>query len=137
MSRPLYNRDMRLLFLALALTAAAPAQSGDEIAKMTQRLAEEAEAFGKLARSVFAEETLVQRTRGPQPRFRPRVGAAASAAPKVNIVTKEVVSEYAFSSLQDGPKGLHEFRQVIRVDGKRVQAPEKARTTLSLGLNSK
>jgi hypothetical protein len=47
-----------------------------------------------------------------------------------------VVSEYSYASLRESPGALHEFRQVISVDGRRVSTPEKARHTLSLGLNS-
>lgn len=127
---------MRPFFLALAFSAAVLGQNGEQIARMTSRLAEEAEAFARTARSVFAEETLQQRTRSPQSRFRPRVGAGAIAPVKPSYRTREIVSEYGYSSLQDAPASLQEFRQVVRVDGRKVQAPEKARTTLSFALNS-
>ncbi|MEO7653881.1 MAG: hypothetical protein ABIZ80_25775 [Bryobacteraceae bacterium] len=124
------------LALTLAFAARAYSQPGEPISRMTSRLAEEAEAFARTARSVFAEETLRQRTLGPQSRFRPRVGAGANVPAKPSYRTREIVSEYGYSSLQEAPASLQEFRQVVRVDGRKVLAPGKARATLSFGLNS-
>src|SRR5262249_18785822 len=47
-----------------------------------------------------------------------------------------IVSEYSYAMLQNAPGVLHEFRQVISVDGRPVSTPEKARHALSLGLKS-
>jgi hypothetical protein len=102
---------------------------------MTSRIAEEAEVFARAAPSVLSEETLAQRTRKPISRFHPRVGAAADP-PKEEFVKREIVSEYGYSSLGDSPNALHEFRTVISVDGRKVQAPEKARKALTVGVTS-
>ena len=94
---------MKPFLLALAFAAAAFGQTAEQLARMTSRLAEEAEAFARTARSIFAEETLQQRTRASQSRFRPRVGAAAVAPVQPTYRTREIVSEYGYSSLQTAP----------------------------------
>jgi hypothetical protein len=115
----------------LLLTARVWAQQ-DEIARMTGRIAEEADVFAHVARSVLSEEKLAQRTRKPAARFRPHIGEP----PKEEFLVREIVSEYGYSSLKDSPAALHEFRTVISVDGKKLLAPEKARRTLTLGVRS-
>jgi hypothetical protein len=103
---------------------------------MTARISEEAEVFARSARSVLSEERLAQRTRKPGSRFRPRVGDAVAKPPKDEFLTREVVSEYGYSSFKDSPNALHEFRTVISIDGKKYLEPEKARRALSLGMHS-
>jgi hypothetical protein len=118
----------------LAVLAGAVETPGlDEILR---RVSEEAEVFVRVAPKTFAEETLRQKARKAPPRFRPRVGEAALKPPPVRYQTREIVSEYGYSAFRDSPYLLHEFRQVISVDGRRRQAPEKARQTLSLGVQS-
>ena len=89
----------------------------------------------EVARSVLSEETLRQRTRKPAPRFRPRVSDPAQPR-KEEFLKREIVSEYGYSSFKDSPGALHEFRTVVSIDGRKVQAPEKARRTLTLGVTS-
>lgn len=125
---------MRRCVFGLILITTAGAQQG-EIPKMTGRIAEEAEVFAHAARAVLSEEKLVQRTRKPVSRFHPRVVVPAQA-PKEEFLTREIVSEYGYSSFKDSPAALHEFRTVISVDGKRALTAEKARRTLTLGLTS-
>ena len=116
----------------LLTTQAWPQQTG--IPAMTARISEEAEVFARSARSVLSEETLTQRALKPGSRFHPRVGDAVPKPPE--FVTREVVSEYGYGSYKDSPNALHEFRTVISIDGKKYQAPEKARRALSLGVHS-
>ena len=125
---------MRCCAAGLILATYAWAQQSD-IPKMTGRLAEEAEVFAHVARAVLSEEKLAQRTRKPVPRFHPRVGDGATKL-KDEFLTREIVSEYGYSSFKDSPAALHEFRTVISVDGKKVLAPEKARRALTLGVKS-
>jgi hypothetical protein len=124
---------MRLCAAVLIFTASAWAQQS-EIAKMTGRVAEEAEVFAHTARAVLSEEKLEQRTRKPVSRL-PRVGDSA-IRPGDEFLTREIVSEYGYSSFKDSPAALHEFRTVISVDGKKVLAPGKARKALTLGVKS-
>jgi hypothetical protein len=105
-----------------------------EIRNMMSRVAEEADVFAHSARLVLSEETLRQRTRKPASRFHPRIGEGE--APKEEFLTREIVSEYGYSSLKDSPNALHEFRTVISVDGKKVMGVEKARKTLTMGVAS-
>ena len=119
------------ILVAVALRAQAPL---DDILR---RLAEEAEVFARAARDVIAEETLTHRAvKGPA-RFRPRIGAAAMETPKLRFQSRQVVSEYAFGSFEDSPAVLHEFRQVVSVDGRKVVGSEKARRSLALGIRSR
>lgn len=117
-----------VLWLALP----ALAQNADSAA-ILERVAEEAAVFSHLARDVLSEETLVQRALVRQRRFRPRVGAAALGGPQYDQRTREIVSEYGYGLLEGA---LHEFRQVVRVDGRQVKSQQSARRTLLLGMRS-
>jgi hypothetical protein len=130
---------MRHLPVALLLVCRLSAQQpppASEIPNMTRRVAEEADVFAHQARSVLSEEKLQQRTRKAPSRFHPRIGDGAAQPPKQEFLTREIVSEYGFSSLKDSPNALHEFRTVISVDGRKVLGAEKARRTLTLGVAS-
>ena len=128
---------MRLCFAAgLVLLTAAQAQQEGDLQSMLRRVSEEAEVFAHSARAVLSQETLRQRTRKTPVRFRPRVGDAATKPPKEEFLSREVVSEYGYSSFKDSPAALHEFRTVTSVDGRKVQAAEKARRTLTMGMSS-
>ncbi len=127
-------------FLAVAALAAGlqPAQqtSAGEMQSILARVSEEADVFRANAPKMLAEETLVQRALKPPRRFRPRIGAAAVTAPKPEYRTREIVSEYGFSSFKDSPNALHEFRQVVTVDGRRVSSQQDARRSLAIGMRS-
>ena len=138
---------MRLAFMAflapLALagqaspSAAALAKPGLEAAgPQLARVAEEADAMAQNITKTLTIETLEQRSVLPPLRFRPRVGAAATAL-AVRSTVRQIVSEYSVGTLRDADSGdLHEFRQVISADGHPVQTEENARRALSLGLQS-
>src|SRR5262245_22179430 len=126
---------MRICALGILLLVAGRAQPTGDLQGMLNRVAEESEVFAYNARAVLSEEKLRQRTRKPAPRFRPRVGEPTQAR-KEEFLEREIVSEYGYSSFKDSPGALHEFRTVISVDGRKVQAPEKARRTLTLGVTS-
>ena len=113
-----------LLFLYLASTLRAQ----DETHRMTARLSEEAEAFQKLAGEVLGTETLHQRAQQPLGRFHPRVGRGA---PAPTWKDREIVSEYGFAAFAGEPSALHELRQVISVDGRKVGDSKKAEEALA------
>lgn len=117
----------------LFLVSAAGAQTLPEI---LGRAAEEAAVFRRIAPQVVAEETLTQRALKAPPRFHPRFGAAAAKPLTPARQTREIVSEYSFGTFQDAPGSLHEFRQVISVDGQAISAAAAARHSLALGLTS-
>jgi hypothetical protein len=120
--------------LALAALALVAAEGGLEA--ILDRVAEEAEVFRNLAPKIIARETLRQRAQKPLRRFRPRIGKSALEPPKMRLEEREIVSEYGFSTLQEDPEALHEFRTVISVDGRAVAGHSQARERLTLGLTS-
>lgn len=120
--------------LAILLVSAAGGQP--DVDEVLRRLSEEAEVFARMAPATTTQEKLKQRARRPPPRFRPRIGEDALKPPPVRYQTREIVSEYGYAALAESPNVLHEFRQVISVDGRQRLAPEKARQSLSLGMRS-
>ncbi|MGH9660369.1 MAG: hypothetical protein ACRD96_17600 [Bryobacteraceae bacterium] len=127
---------MRAVVLALLAGLAASAQNDNAAAAILRRVAEEAEVFQSVARDLIAEEKLEHRSRKPASRFRPRIGKAAEAPAVVQYQTREIISEYAYGALAEAPGALHEFRQVIAIDGRPLVRAEKARQTLTLGVRS-
>jgi hypothetical protein len=133
---------LRLALCAASLLAAATGFQGAQpppdgrIAAILARVSEEAEVFRMTAVKMLAQETLEQRALQPPRRFRPRLGKAPLQPPKPEYRTRVIVSEYGFSTFQAAPKALHELRQVVSVDGRRVASQEKARRTLTIGLRS-
>lgn len=121
----------------LAFVAAAHAGQSPPPAGLLARVAEEAEVLLQNAPRSLTRETLEQRATLPPSRFRPRIGSAASQTPAPRLQVREVVSEYSVGALhQSESQDLVEFRQVVAVDGRTIQTPEKARHALSLGLRS-
>jgi hypothetical protein len=113
-----------------------PQQPQSEIPNITRRLAEEADVFARSARLVLSEETLSQRTRKLSSRFHPRGGGVATEPTREEYITRQIVSEYGYSTLKDSPNALHEFRTIVSVDGKKAPGAEKARKTLTMGVTS-
>jgi hypothetical protein len=127
------SAPIRGFFAIFYLASAAGAQTLPEI---LSRVSEEAAVFRRVAPEVLAEETLTQRALKAPPRFHPRIGSAASKPVGAARQTREIVSEYSFGTLKDAPESLHEFRQVISVDGQAISAAAAARHSLALGLAS-
>src|SRR5207247_4872148 len=64
-----------------------------------------------------------------------RSAALEPAKPRQQV--REIVSEYSVGILKESAsRNLCEFRQVISIDGRKVQSAESARHALSLGLKS-
>lgn len=125
-----------LVAWAAAIAACAQQLPPDHLKLGLARLSEEAETFARLAPRVIGEERLVQRALARPPRFRLRVGKAAAGEEALRYQTREIVSEYGYSTLKGDPEKLMEFRQVVAVDGKQVAKREKARETLTMGIRS-
>ncbi|MFN7997226.1 MAG: hypothetical protein U0Q18_26660 [Bryobacteraceae bacterium] len=106
------------------------------IPEILSRVSEEAEVFRHNAKQMLSEETLTQRAVKAQPRFHPRIGAAAMKPPVQQWQTREIRSEYSFGALKDAPESLHEFREITAVDGREVSTVQRARHSLSLGISS-
>jgi hypothetical protein len=123
-----------LLFMLLVAQAPAPVPTLPEI---LDRVAEEADVLQQNAPKTLTQETLEQRTMVLPPRSLLRVGKAATVAPKPKLLVREIVSEYSVGTLKESDSAdLVEFRQVVSVDGRRVQSAEHARHALSLGIQS-
>ncbi len=131
-----YNRAMPIAALVLFASAAALGAPDEQLTRALARVSEEAEVFRTLAPKTVADETLVQRVRKPRRRFRPRPGVTGLEPPKPEYRTRELVSVYGFSTLQDSPMVPREFRQVVSVDGRRVTGEAEARQALVRGLRS-
>ena len=116
---------------AVALWLLASVAAWAQTEKMTARLAEEADAFRRLAPSVLGRESLHQRSQKPPARFRPRVGDAARKPPEPAWQVREILSEYAFTKFMGEEETLHELRSVISVDGKPVKESKNAEDTLA------
>jgi hypothetical protein len=121
-------------FLALVQDPAQP-----RLPDVLSRVAEEAEMLQQNAPKSLTQEVLEQRALMPGTRFRPRIGQKAAAAPPPppRLVVRQIVSEYSVGTLKDSAvQNLTELRQVISVDGRKVQSPASARHALSLGVTS-
>jgi hypothetical protein len=121
----------------LALLAATLSSQDDgRLEAILGRLAEEAEIFAQAALNLTAEETLQQRARKNPRRFRPRLGSGPAQPPKPEYQTREIVSEYGFTIFKEAPGTIHELRQVMAVDGRRIVGREQAREALARGVRS-
>jgi hypothetical protein len=118
-------RLLTILLLASTLHA------DEQTQKMVARLTEEADAFRRLAPRMLGEETLTQRAQKPPARFHPRIGAAAVGPPPVVWQERKIVSEYGFTDFAGEEESLHELRQVISVDGRKVGDAKKAQDALA------
>ena len=128
-----------MLFPVLFFLAATPIPAGPPPASsvILSRISEEADAFQQSIVKTLTEETLDQRAVMGPSRFRPRIGKGATEAPKQRVQVRQIVSEYSVGTFQEtGSADLHEFRQVVSVDGRAVQSAENARHALALGMRS-
>jgi hypothetical protein len=105
--------------------------------RILERLAEEAEAFLRIAPLTLSEETLVQRVSRAPSLIRRQPAASQGQKPGLGFRTRQIVSEYGYSTFAESPNVLHEIRQVISVDGKQVRKRDPGRLTLSLRSGSK
>jgi len=114
-------------FLPLALGFALTLRADESTQKLVKRLGDEAEAFQKIAPQLVGREMLHQRALAP-PRFKMRVGDAAKQPQAADWKEHEIVSKYAFALLG---RQIHELRQVVSVDGKRVAGETQAQDALA------
>ena len=126
-----------MLPVAVLLACAfSPAQLS--LPELLSRVAEEAEILQQNAPKSLTREVLEQRALMPSTRFRPRIGKRAVAVvPPPRLLVREIISEYSVGTLKESTvQNLTELRQVISVDGRKIQTPERARHALSLGITS-
>src|SRR5450755_4031991 len=120
-------------FLAFAQNPAQPS-----LPDLLSRIAEEAEILQQNAPKSLTQEILEQRALMPVSRFHPRIGTKATATVEPpRLVVRQIISEYSVGALKDSTvQNLTELRQVISVDGRKVQSAASARHALSLGITS-
>ena len=111
----------------------AQAQADARLAQALAEIARVAATFWHLAPDYVARETLNQKALTlPKRRF--RAGASAIQPPKPEFSHREIVSYYAFSSFRTSSEALHEFREIVSVDGQARpgdSAPDKLRTVVN------
>jgi hypothetical protein len=127
---------MKAVAWLVSFSMLTPMLRGDELTdKMTARVSEEAAAFIKIAPDLLGTETLHQRALKPPSRFHPRTGAAASGPPPAQWNEREIVSEYGFAIFSEN-SAVHELRQAISVDGKKVADTKKAQDSLAKAITA-
>jgi hypothetical protein len=126
------------MLLAAAFLACALSSEQPSLPDLLSRVAEEAAMLQQNAPKSLSREVLEQRSLMPGTRFRPRIGKKATAVvPPTRLSVREIVSEYSVGTLKESVvQNLTELRQVISVDGRKIQSPERARHALSLGITS-
>ena len=113
----------------------AVAQAGVDglLAQALGETARVAATFWHLAPDYVARETLNQKALTlPKRRF--RAGASAIQPPKPEFSHREIVSYYALSSFRTSSEALHEFREIVSVDGQTKpgdSTPDKLRTVVN------
>jgi hypothetical protein len=111
-----------------------PVQAQDP--RLTQALAEVARVattFWRLAPDYVARETLNQKA-FTLPKRRLRAGASAMEPPKPEFGHREIVSYYALSTFRASSEAVHEFREIVSVDGQNIageSGADKFRTILN------
>ncbi len=100
------------------------------------QVARQASKFWQAASGYFCRETLHQKAL-TLPKRKLRVGRKATETVKPEFRDREIISYYALSSFRATPEALHEFRQVLEVDGKPVMPEVKARQKFRDILDSK
>src|SRR5450432_4554502 len=119
-----------LLVAALMAFAQDPAQPS--LPDLLSRVAEEAEMLQQNSPKSLTQEVLEQRALMPAAtRFRPRIGHSATVVQPPRLVVRQIISEYSVGTLKESAvQNLTEFRQVMSVDGRKVQSAERARHAL-------
>lgn len=140
------TRTIKPMVLLLAVFLAAPSagavMSADPAVypdrdQILARVAEEAAMFEQNIPNALTQETLEQRALLPPSHFQPRAGQSAAEPLKPRFQVRQIVSEYSVGTFREtASRDLHEFRQVVAVDGRAVQSAENARHALSLGVHS-
>src|ERR1035437_10723863 len=126
------------MLLATAFLACTLSSEQPSLPELLSRVAEEAAMLQQNAPKSLSREVLEQRALMPPTRFRPRIGNKANAVVRApRLLVREIVSEYSVGILKESVvQNLTELRQVISVDGRQIQSPERARHALSLGITS-
>jgi hypothetical protein len=121
---------MRLVVLLCVISTL----RADELTqKMAARVSEEAEAFRKIALEVLGTEKLHQSSVKAEPRFHPRV---TNTPQKPQWLEHDVVSEYGFATFAGQSGAIHEVRQVMSFDGRKIADSKKAQEALAKAITA-
>lgn len=118
----------RMVLVLVLLSGALHAPAQTNIKPALDRLAAEAASYEKLAIQVTGQEQIHQRMLKAPSHFHPRFGEAAKQAPQPQWRERDIVSLYGIAVIG---RTLHEIRQVVSVDGKKVLGEDRAQETLS------
>lgn len=116
---------MKVAIALCAATATLWAQGPSrqlDLPHILDRIADQAEAFRRIAPTVLAEETLEQRVK--------------LVPESTDFIIHNVISEYGYGGVPESPKSIHEIRKVISSDGRQVTTTAKARQAMTLGLHT-
>lgn len=126
---------LALAAFSLGVWGSARAQITPEQA--LKRVGEEAAVFQENLPKAITQETLTQHAQLPPSRLVTFGPQGNVAAPKLRMISHEVISEYSVGHLKNSDsQNLFEFRQVVSVDGKPVRSVESARRELTYGIRS-
>ena len=89
------------------------------------QIARHASNFWQSASLSFARETLHQKAL-TLPKRKLRIGVKATQKLQPELKDREIISFYALSSFRSTPEALHEFRQVLSIDGKSTVLEDRA-----------
>lgn len=126
---------LALAVFSLGIWGCAQAQITPEQA--LKRVVEEAAVFQEDLPKAITQETLTQHAQLPPSRLITFGSQGNVPAPKIRMISHEVISEYSVGHLKNSDsQNLFEFRQVVSVDGKPVRSVESARRELTFGIRS-
>jgi hypothetical protein len=94
-----------------------------------------AAAFWRRAPDYLARETLNQKAL-TLPKRKLHVGTGALGPPKPEFAHRQIDSYYALASFRSSSEALHEFREIISVDGQTTTAEPAAREKLLATINA-
>jgi len=124
---------LKIMRLWTIVVVAGILRADDLTQKMTARVSEEAEAFLRAATDVLGTETLHQSALKPPSHFRPRAG---TAPPPEKWVDHDLVSEYGFAKFATESGAIHELRQLISADGRKISESKKAQDALARAITA-
>jgi len=129
-------RSEFFILAAVALARSPVAAQDTSLGETLPQIARQASRFWQGASGYFGRETLHQKAL-ILPKRKLRIGRKATEPIKPEFKDREIVSYYALSAFRTSPEALHEFRQVVSVDGKPVIPEAKALQKFQVILKSK
>lgn len=118
-------RSEFFILAALALLSPSVWAQNAAIAQALPQIARQASNFWSAAGLYMARETLHQKAL-TMPKRKIRFGHKATQPVQPEFKDREIISYYALSNFRATPEALHEFRQVLSVDGNPVMPEDKA-----------